>query len=225
MLRRSRPIARLVLAGGLWAVAAAGVDAAEPLPLALPASGVAVAVPPWCATREGPGTLEAVCDPEGESDRSREAQANAALYLEVSVADAPEDRGLAADAALARHPIAAFTSELPDAVCGQARDKRMKIEAAALAPGATAPGATSPGATSQGATAAGATAAGYEARVTCPPVRFLSLRPREARVRTYLSDGRRIRLLARAPADDFARLVPDIDAFFASLKIDPRRAP
>ena len=205
MLRRSRPIARLALAGGLWAVAAAGVDAAEPLPLALPASGVAVAVPPWCATREGPGTLEAVCDPDGESDRSREAQANAALYLEVSVADVPEDRGLAADAALARHPIAAFTSELPDAVCGQARDKRMKIEAAVLAPGATA--------------------AGYEARVTCPPVRFLSLGPREARVRTYLSDGRRIRLLARAPGDDFARLGPDIDAFFASLKIDPRRAP
>ena len=65
----------------------------------------------------------------------------------------------------------------------------------------------------------------YSAIVTCPEVRFLGLGPRRAVVRYIFGDGERLTTMARALTEDFERSKPMIDAFHASVALQPERKP
>lgn len=183
------------------------IGAANAVPLSAGGSeiGVTFAVPPYCAVNQGPGTVDAVCDPEGDSDKSREGPASTALYFAASVVAAPDDKGLAPDALGRRYTLDDFEKGLAEAVCGQDKPRGLRIEnAARLVEGGVL---------------------SYSAVVVCPPVRFMGLDARRASVRHILRDGRRYQLQARALDADFERSKSDIDAFFGSLKFSSEKMP
>jgi hypothetical protein len=65
----------------------------------------------------------------------------------------------------------------------------------------------------------------YTAEVLCPEIRFLGLGARRAVVRTIVGPGRRYQVAVRSLVADFERLKPFVDAFFASLRIEPEKGP
>ena len=86
-------------------------------------------LPSGCRHEEGPGTLDAVCSPEFDAEKSHAASAAAALVLEVGVgARTRRYRQGALPTWRKRYGEARFKAELPEAVCGESDQARVKIE-------------------------------------------------------------------------------------------------
>lgn len=153
-------------------------------------TGVDFQVPTHCALRYGPGTAEAVCDPDGSPEASRTASVAASLYFEVTL-EASRDGGL--------YAFADFQKELPGLVCGEERVSRLRID--------------SP----QRQVTDGRIV--YSAMVTCPAIRFIGLGPRRAMVRYIFGEGLRVNVMARVLSDDFDRSRPTIDEFLGSVTL------
>ena len=177
--------------------------AAAPIDIESQDLGVRFTMPEHCGAMEGPGTIEAICDPSGDATKSATAQAASALKLEIVVHPTPDDKDQPLDVLAARYSFGQFEKDLPAAICGD--EARVKIEnAMQLFEG---------------------TRVVYTASVLCPEIRFLGLGARRAVVRTIVGPGKRYQVAARSLATDFERLKPSIDAFFASLRIDPEKSP
>ena len=160
-----------------------------------------VAVPAGCRYEEGPGTLDAICSPGLEPEKSASASAAAALVLEVGVEVVREDAGREPAELAQRYGEGEFKSELPEAVCGEADRARVKIEDAKEV--------------------IEAARVVYTATVACPEIKFLALGERRAAVRFLITPGLRYRLMARALKEDFEQRKETIDAFFTSFRILP----
>jgi hypothetical protein len=160
-----------------------------------------VALPAGCRHEEGPGTLDAVCSPEFDAEKSLEAAAAASLLLEVDAERVPQDAGTAAADLAERYGEANFRDELPEAMCGEADKARVKIDNIKRV--------------FDGSRVI------YTARVACPEIRFLGLGERDGIAQFLITPGLRYRLLARAPKDDFDQNKASIEAFFASFKTLP----
>jgi hypothetical protein len=187
-----------VVAGTWFACASAGAasrvyESEEPR--------FSVALPAECRHEQGPGTLDAVCSPDLDAEKSKEASAAASLILEVSAERVPDDAGKEPEELARRYGEAEFKAELPEAVCGDPDRTRVKIEG-----------------TKQVLEAARVV---YTANVICPEIRFLALGERRATVQYLFTPGVRYRLMARAAADDFEQRKEEVDAFFASFRVLP----
>ena len=158
-------------------------------------------LPAGCRHDEGPGTLDAICSTELDPEKSAKASAASALVLEVGVEPVPDDAGKAPADLAQRYDEAQFKAELPEAVCGESDRARVKIENA-----------------KQVLEEARVV---YTADVACPEIKFLGLGERRAMVQFLLTPGRRYRLMARAPKEDFEQRKEAVDAFFASFRILP----
>jgi hypothetical protein len=155
-------------------------------------------MPASCRHELGPGTLDAVCSPDLDAEKSRDASAAASLVLEVSAERLPHEAGKEPAEIARGFGVAEFKAELPEAVCGDPDAARVKVADA-----------------KQVLEAARVV---YTASVTCPEIRFLALGERRAMVRYVLTPGVRYRLMARAPADDFEQRKEEVEAFFASFR-------
>jgi hypothetical protein len=156
-----------------------------------------VALPTACRHEEGPGTLEAICDPMLDPELSKEAAAATAFFLEI------EAEKVAATAPA--YGEDEFRADAPEHVCGEG--DRAKVKLSAIDKG-----------TQDGVTT-------FSAEVVCPPIRFLGVPERKALVRTVVSPGFRHRLMVRALAADLDRLRPIAQAFLASFKLLPETKP
>lgn len=163
-----------------------------------------VALPAGCRHDQGPGTLDAVCSSEFDPEKSADASANASLVMEVGAEAVPGDAGKPAAALAQSYGEDQFKGELPEAICGEADGKRVKIDNVkqVLGDGRVA----------------------YTADVACPGVRFLGLDERRAHVNFLITPGLRYRLMARAQKDDFEGHKASIDAFFSSFRVLPAEA-
>lgn len=160
-----------------------------------------VALPEGCRHDEGPGTIDAVCSPELDAEKSAAASAAASLVLEVGVEAFPQDAGKAPDALDQGYGEAAFKDELAEGICGEADKTRVKIANVARV--------------------LEANRVVYTAEVACPEIKFLGLGERKALARTLVTPGLRYRLMARALKDDFEQNKPAIDSFLASFRVLP----
>ena len=160
-----------------------------------------ITLPAGCRHDEGPGTLDAVCSNELDPEKSAKADATSALVLEVGVEPVPDDAGKAPADLAQRYDEAQFKADLPEAVCGEFDRTRVKIDNAkqVLEEARVA----------------------YTADVACPEIKFLGLGERRAMVQLFLTPGKRYRLMARAPKEDFEQRKEAVDAFFASFRILP----
>jgi hypothetical protein len=187
----------------LWSVCpAAAQTASSMLTVEAPAPHrYAVTLPAGCRQAEGPGTIDAVCSAEFDSEKSAEASAVASLVFEVGAEAVADDAGKAAPALAAGYGEEAFKGELPEAVCGESDRARVKIENVkqVLEEGRVA----------------------YTAEVRCSEVKFLGLGERRAAVKFLVTPGVRYRLLARAPHGEYDQHKPLIDAFLASFRVLP----
>src|SRR3990170_2759232 len=86
-----------------------------------------VSLPVGCRHDEGPGTLEAVCSPEFDAEKSATASAAASMVLEVSTEVVADDAGKPPADLAQRYGEAQFKEELPEAVCGESDKARIKI--------------------------------------------------------------------------------------------------
>jgi hypothetical protein len=158
-----------------------------------------VTLPAGCRHEEGPGTIDAVCAPDFDPEKSKVAKAATALVLAV----AAESLDAAADTSVAgllqRYTEAGFKEELPEAICGEQDRARVKIE-------------------NLSQSAEGQRVV-YTADVTCAEIRFLQIGARRAVVRHVIGPDAVYRLVARAPAEEFGKQRPVIDAFFASFRL------
>jgi hypothetical protein len=158
-----------------------------------------VALPTGCRHEEGPGTLEAVCSVELDPDKSAEASATASLVMEITVEQVPDDADKGPAALAQKFGEGAFRQELPETVCGETDDGRVKIDNLDKA--------------------VEDTRVVYTASVTCPGVKFLALGERRAMARYLITPGLRYRLMARALTEDYEQRKDAIDAFFSSFKV------
>lgn len=192
---------------GLTLAASPQGSSASTLELRLHDGGAVVSfeIPAHCSVREGPGTAEAVCHPDGSAEASQSASRVASLFFEVTL----ESRREAVDAStvsLAQtYAFADFQKELPAFVCGEERVSRIRME------------------NPQRRVEDGRVV--YSAVVTCPEVRFMGLGPRRAVVRYFFDGGTRVTTMARALVDDFERVKPLIDTFHASVTLHTERKP
>jgi hypothetical protein len=158
-----------------------------------------VALPAGCRHDEGPGTLEAVCSAELDPDKSAEASATSSLVLEVTVEQVPDDAGKVPAALAQKFGEGDFRQELPEMVCGETDDSRVKIDNLAQA--------------------VEEARVVYTANVTCPGIKFLALGERRATARYLITPGLRYRLMARALTEDYEQRKEAIDAFLSSFKV------
>jgi len=158
-----------------------------------------VALPAGCRHEEGPGTLEAVCSAELDPEKSAEASATSSLVMEVTAEPMPDDAGKSPSALEQKFGEGEFRQELPETVCGEADDGRVKIDNLAKA--------------------VEETRVVYTANVTCPGIKFLALGERRATARYFITPGLRYRLMARALTEDYEQRKEAIDAFFSSFKV------
>jgi hypothetical protein len=162
-----------------------------------------VAVPTGCRHDEGPGTLDAVCSPDLDAQKSTTASAASALVLEVGVEQVPADAGAAPMELARRYDEASFKDELAEAVCGVAGDGKAKVKVSdarqVLEEGRVV----------------------YTASIGCPEIKFLGLTERTARVRFLITAGTRYRLMARAQKEEFEKQKETVEAFFESFRILP----
>ena len=150
-----------------------------------------VTVPGECRVQEGPGTLEAICAPDFDEARSAEIPTATALLLEVDAEPVPSD-------AKAVYGEAEFRREVPEAVCGESDNTKVKI--ANLKE------------TKDGNTTT------FSASVVCPEIKFLGLQERRAEVRYIIAPNYRYRLMARAPASATDAVKAAIETFLQSFK-------
>jgi hypothetical protein len=160
-----------------------------------------VALPSGCRHEEGPGTLDAVCSPELDAEKSADAAAAASLIFEVGAEPVPEDAGKSPTDLAQRYSEANFKDELPEAICGEADKARVKI------------GNIRRLLDDQRVV--------YTADVACPEIRFLGLGERDGAAKFVITPGVRYRLLARALKEDFDLNKSSVDAFFASFHTKP----
>jgi hypothetical protein len=158
-----------------------------------------VALPAGCRHEQGPGTVDAVCAPDFDAEKSAVANAAGALVLAVAAEslDGTGDTSIAG--LLQRYSETGFKEELPEAVCGEKDRARVKVENL-----------------SQSVEDKRLV---YTADVTCAEIKFLQVGARRATVRHVIGPDAVYRLLARAPAEEFERHRPTIDAFFASFRL------
>lgn len=156
-------------------------------------------LPAGCRHEQGPGTLDAVCAPDLDPEKSAVATAASALVLAAAAesVDSAPDTSIAG--LLQRYTEAAFRKELPEAVCGEQDQARVKIENLSQSV--------------EGERLV------YTADVTCAQVKFLHIEARRAVVRHVIGPDAVYRLVARAPVDVFEKQRPTIDAFFASFRL------
>jgi hypothetical protein len=157
-----------------------------------------VALPSGCRHEEGPGTVDAVCAPDLDAEKSASARSATALVLAVAAEPLTPEGDPSVDGLRQRHGEAGFKDELPEAVCGEADKARVRIES--FKEGVDGDRLV------------------YAASVICAPVKFLQIGERRATVRHVLAPDMRYRLVARAPAEDFDKHRATIDAFFASFR-------
>jgi hypothetical protein len=196
------------MAGGvtalLIAIAAAPVVAQVPVATKIFENAqyrYAVALPEGCRHEEGPGTVDAVCSPDLDPERSAAASNVRALVLEVGAEVVADDAGKTAGELAQRYGEATFRAELPETVCGESDGARAKIDNVKqlLEP----------------------TRVVYTANVVCAEVRFLQVGERRASVRFLIAPDARYRLVARAPAEDYEKQRGTIESFFASFRALP----
>jgi len=161
----------------------------------------AVALPLGCRHEEGPGTLQAVCAPDLDPEKSARASAAGSMVLEVSAEVVADDIGKAPAELAQSFTEAQFKAELPASVCGESDRDRVKIDHVSQV--------------------LEDTRVVYRADVACPEVKFLWLEERQASVRYLITPGLRYRLMARAPKEDFEEKKASIDAFLASFRLTP----
>ena len=160
-----------------------------------------VELPKGCRHDEGPGTLDAICSPDLDPEKSAAASAAVALVLEVGVEAVPADHGAAPAELAQRYGETQFKEELAEAICGEPERAKVKIHNAKQV--------------------LEATRVVYTAGVTCPEIKFLGLGERRAMVQFVIAPGLRYRLMARAPTEDFEKRKEAVDAFFASFRMLP----
>ena len=194
-------------AGGLALVAAlaAGIVAAEAGQdtkiFEIAELRYSVELPNGCRHDEGPGTLDAICSPDLDPEKSAAASAAMALVLEVGVEPVPADAGAQPAELAQRYGEAQFKEELAEAICGESDRAKVKID--------------NPKQVLEAARVV------YTAGVTCPEIKFLGLGERRAMVQFVIAPGLRYRLMARALTEDFEKRKEAVDAFFASFRILP----
>jgi hypothetical protein len=164
-----------------------------------PQFGYRVTLPTGCRLEEGPGTLDAICSPRFEAEESAQADATAALVLEIVVEPVPEDVGKPAAQLALNYGEGEFKQELPEAVCGEGDPRRVKIENLKQV--------------------VESTAVVYSAQVSCAEVKFLGLASRRALAQTHVMAGLRYRLFARALQPDFELNKDTIEAFLSSFAV------
>ena len=194
-------------AGGLTLVAAlaAGIASAEAGQdtkiFEIAELRYSVELPNGCRHDEGPGTLDAICSPDLDPEKSAAASAAMALVLEVGVEPVPADAGAQPAELAQRYGEAQFKEELAEAICGESDRAKVKID--------------NPKQVLEAARVV------YTAGVTCPEIKFLGLGERRAMVQFVIAPGLRYRLMARALTEDFEKRKEAVDAFFASFRILP----
>ena len=160
-----------------------------------------VELPNGCRHDEGPGTLDAICSPDLDPEKSAAASAAMALVLEVGVEPVPADAGAQPAELAQRYGEAQFKEELAEAICGESDRAKVKVDNAKQV--------------------LEAARVMYTAGVTCPEIKFLGLGERRAMVQFVIVPGLRYRLMARALTEDFEKRKEAVDAFFASFRILP----
>ena len=160
-----------------------------------------VELPKGCRHDEGPGTLDAICSPDLDAEKSAAASAAVALVLEVGVESVPADAGAQPVELAQRYGETQFKEELAEAICGESDRAKVKVDSAKQV--------------LQEARVV------YTAGVTCPEIKFLGLGERRALVQFVIAPGLRYRLMARAQTEDFEKRKEAVDAFFASFRILP----
>lgn len=158
-----------------------------------------VTLPTGCRHEEGPGTVDAICAPGFDPERSAVINATGALLLAVAAESLDGAVDTSVTGLLQRYTEAGFKEELSEAICGEADRARTKIEN------------LSQSVEDQRLI--------YTADVTCAEVKFLQIGPRRASVRHVIGPDAVYRLVARAPAEEFDKQRPTIDAFFASFRL------
>jgi hypothetical protein len=158
-----------------------------------------VSLPTGCRHETGPGTIDAICAPDFDAEKSAVARSASALLLAVAAEslEGAGDTGIAT--LLERYTAAGFREELPEAVCGEQDRARVKIENLSQSEEGTS--------------------LVYTADVVCAEIKFLQIGARRARVRHVIGPDAVYRLLARAPMDEFERQRGTIDAFFSSFRL------
>jgi hypothetical protein len=158
-----------------------------------------VALPAGCRHENGPGTIDAVCSPDFDPERSAVAANASALVLGVAAEPVAGDAGNMGSGLKQRYGEAGFREELAEAVCGESDKARVKV--------------------ANVKEAAEDASVVYSADVVCAAVGFLQIGERRASVRHVITPDARYRLVARALAEDFDKERETIDAFFASFQV------
>jgi hypothetical protein len=182
-------------------IASASAQNAETKTFANEEFHYSVAFPMGCRYEEGPGTLDAVCSPDLDAEKSTTVDSNAALVLEVSVETIAGAAGKQPAELAQSYGEAEFKAELGESVCGEPERSRVKVANA-----------------KQVLEAARVV---YTADVTCPEIRFLGLGERRASVQFLVTPGLRYRLVARAQSEDFEERKDSVAAFFSSFRFLP----
>jgi len=158
-----------------------------------------VSLPLGCRHDKGPGTLDAVCSPKFDPEKSATASAAASMVLEVSTEMVAADVGKAPGELAQSFTVAQFKAELPESVCGETDRNRVKIDnvSQVLEDDRVV----------------------YRADVACAEIKFLWLGERQAAVQYLITPGVRYRLMARAPKEGFEQKKASIDAFLASFHL------
>lgn len=159
-----------------------------------------VALPEGCRYEEGPGTIDAICAPEFDTEHSARADSARAVVMKVGVELLAAEAGGNPNQAQAFTEVA-FREELPQAVCGESDPARARIANARKA--------------------VEEDRVVYTAEVICAEVRFLQIAERRAAVRYVIGPEARYRLIARAPIEEFEKHKQAIAAFFDSFRILP----
>lgn len=204
--RYQRSVFRLALAVGAMAALLPTLSAQTPVPT-IPYESAqyryTVSLPSGCRHDEGPGTIDAICSADLDSDKSASAPAAASLVLEVTAERVAAPEGPSSGAALAEaFKEGDFRDELPEAVCGSGDKTRVKVDDV-----------------KQSAEAASVS---YTAKITCPEMKFMGLGERLASVQYVITPGMRYRLFARAPSEQFAQSKTVIESFLTSFRVLPQ---
>lgn len=161
-------------------------------------SRYAVTLPAGCRQDEGPGTLDAVCAPDFDAERSAKAPVALSLVLEVTAERLAKD---GASPASAPYTAQDFRDELADTICSVADRNKVKIE----------------NVEQKGE----ADAIVFSALVTCPEMKFLGYPERRASARTIATPDMRYRLFGRATSDQFEPNKQVIESFLSSFRVLP----
>jgi hypothetical protein len=203
-LLRCGRFGRTTAAALILAISTSGAVAQSPVPTKTftnEGAHYSVALPEGCRHDEGPGTLDAVCAPDFDPERSARANSNSALVMQVSTEIVPEDTGRTASELATAYGEKSFREELPQAVCGESDASRVRIENLKQA-------------TEENRVV-------YTADVICAEVSFLQVPERRAAVRFLVGSAARYRLIARGPVEDFDKNKQAIGAFFDSFRVLP----